>query len=51
MGKNNNAIIDPLIDNVGISLRNKMFDFILINPPYVVTSSEELKTSQMEPGF
>ena len=37
---------DVILSRSGIDLRSSVFDVVLINPPYVVTSSDELAESQ-----
>lgn len=46
MSNANMTVVDVIVDDSGQSFRDGMFDYILINPPYVVTSSEELLASQ-----
>ena len=46
--KKNNSLVDGAVDNAGSCLRTGLFDFVLQNPPFVVTTSEELHKSQKE---
>jgi len=46
MLKSNKISGDLALSRSGVNLRANIADFILINPPYVVTSNEELAESQ-----
>ena len=46
MLKSNKISGDLALSRSGVNLRDNIADFILINPPYVVTSNEELAESQ-----
>merc|ERR1712130_566370 len=46
MSLDNQTAVDCCVDDVAKAFRSNLFDFILINPPYVVTSSDELNQSQ-----
>ena len=51
MAEINKVSLDSIIDNAAKSLKRNIFDFVLLNPPYVVTTSEELYESQLKRGY
>ena len=51
MSIDNKTVVDIIVDDAGRSFREAVFDFVLINPPYVVTSQHELESSQSKKGF